>query len=826
MLARARQLAREGQRGTRFDGAHAPSRPRCGEQLPWPLTVDQKQAIREIFDDMTRSERMHRLLMGDVGTGKTVVALFAMLLALENDYQAALMAPTELLAEQHYRTLSQLLAPLGLRAGAAARAPRRGRQARRARGGWPTGTRRLVIGTHALVQERGGVPPSRAGGDRRAAPLRRRAAGGADAARATRPTCCCSAATPIPRSLALTRFGDLDISVLRARPPGRGAVRTALRTPAHRNRVFEFVRDSVVAGGQAYVVLPVIEESERADLRAAETMATTLTAKWPDVRVGLVHGRLKGPERDTVMRAFRDGEVQVLVATTVIEVGIDVPNATRDGDRASRALRPGAAAPAARPDRARRRRSRTASCSRRVITCRSGSGRSRRSTTASGSPNSTSRNGAMATCSGRASRVAIDFRIARFPDDTDLLAEARVPGAGDPRRRSGTGAAREPGVAPAGAGALSPRRGAVPRRVTAPVQRGPWLAFVPCTAPVSTAPGISATTTVLETLPIGRRLAFDAAKGRLWVICPSCARWNLVPFDTRLETIDACERLFRDTRMRFSTDHIGLARLREGLELVRIGEALRPEYAAWRYGDRFASRRRRNILIGTTVGVAGSARMVGLQVLPGRWSACSSSFRAVRGSTSRFRVASRFVPESGGAPLTLTRQDLDAARLEVGPVGARDMAAPLPWGLSVPARYGVPGRWTWPRRVGESVTLTGRDAVQALSHVLPAIAGTAGSRDQVRRAVDLVDKHQSLESIVSRWSAHWSRRLPNTARLTKLAAAPRLALEMLANEEAERRWLEGELRLLEHQWREAERLAAIADELALPAGYRSRGGGR
>ncbi len=320
---------------------------------------------------------------------------------------------------------------------------------------------------------------------------------------------------------------------------------------------------------------------------------------------------------------------------------------------------------------------------------------------------------------------------------------------------------------------------------------------------------------VLETLPIGRRLAFDAAKGRLWVICPSCAKWNLVPFDTRLETIDACERLFRDTRMRFSTDHIGLARLREGLELVRIGEALRPEYAAWRYGDRFASRRRRNIIVGTTVGVAGIGAMIGLQVLAGSMVGMQFFFQGGSGLYRRFRVASRFVPESGEAPLTLTRQDLEAARLEVGPI-EREPGNVLPWGVSVPARYGVRGRWTWPRRTNESVTLTGRDAVQALSHVLPAIAGTAGSRDHVRRAVDLVDEHQSLESIVSQWSAHWTKRLPNTARLTKLAAAPRLALEMLANEDAERRWLEGELKLLEHQWREAERLAAIADELALP----------
>jgi hypothetical protein len=324
------------------------------------------------------------------------------------------------------------------------------------------------------------------------------------------------------------------------------------------------------------------------------------------------------------------------------------------------------------------------------------------------------------------------------------------------------------------------------------------------------------TNDVLETLPIGRRVAFDAARGRLWVICPLCAKWNLVPFDNRLETIDACERLFRDTRMRYSTDHIGLARMREGLELVRIGEALRPEYAAWRYGDRFASRRRRNIIVGTTVGVAGVGAIIGLNVLIGSMSALQFFIQGGTGIYKQTRIVSRFVPESGGPPLTLTRRDLDSARLEVGPI-ERDAPEVLPWGLTVPARYGIRGRWTRPRRIGETVTLTGRDAVQALGHVLPPMAGTAGSRDHVRRAVDIVEDHPTLDSIVSQWSAHWTKRLPNTARLTKLAAAPRLALEMLANEESERRWLEGELKLLEHQWREAERLAEIADRLAVPA---------
>jgi ATP-dependent DNA helicase RecG len=184
-----------------------------------------------------------------------------------------------------------------------------------------------VVGTHARVQEQvafahlglvGIDEQHRFGVEQRAALMDKGEA----------PDVLLLTATPIPRSLALTRYGDLDISVLRERPPGRGAIRTAVRTPRGRDRVFQFVHDTARAGGQCYVVLPVIEESERADLRAAETMAGTLQARWDDVAVGLVHGRVKAPERDRVMRAFRDGEIGVLVATTVIEVGIDVPNAT------------------------------------------------------------------------------------------------------------------------------------------------------------------------------------------------------------------------------------------------------------------------------------------------------------------------------------------------------------------------------------------------------------------------------------------------------------------------------------------------------------------
>jgi ATP-dependent DNA helicase RecG len=325
MLSRARLLARTSREGIRFEVKRELTS-RLRASLPWELTDDQKQALREITADMTSPERMHRLLMGDVGTGKTVVALFAMLLALENDYQAALMAPTELLAEQHAATLTRLLAPLGIvpdlllgRLSAGDKAAVRRRIAQ--------GEARVIIGTHALLQQEVGFQrlglvvideQHRFGVEQRAALIGKGEA----------PDVLLLTATPIPRSLALTRYGDLDLSVLRQKPPGRGVVRTTLRGPKQRERVFEFVRSAASNGAQAYIVLPVIEESERADLRAAKVLHETLTQQWPAVPVGLVHGQLKPDERDRVMRAFRAGELNVLVATTVIEVGLDVPNAS------------------------------------------------------------------------------------------------------------------------------------------------------------------------------------------------------------------------------------------------------------------------------------------------------------------------------------------------------------------------------------------------------------------------------------------------------------------------------------------------------------------
>ncbi len=325
MLIRARTLAKRHRKGVAFTIKRELTT-RLKESLPWTLTSDQQRAIKEITGDMTAPDRMHRLLMGDVGTGKTVVALFAMLLAVENDFQAALMAPTELLAEQHAVTLTKLLESLDLRQevllGRLSSSEKTAVRRRLA-----SGQARLVVGTHALLQEstafhRLGLvvidEQHRFGVEQRAALIGKGAA----------PDVLLLTATPIPRSLALTLYGDLDVSTLRERPPGRGAVRTAVRTAGQREKVLEFVEGECAAGRQAYVVLPVIEESERADLRAATTMAEALAGRWPHFPVGLVHGRLKPDDRDAVMRRFRAGEIRVLVATTVIEVGIDVANAT------------------------------------------------------------------------------------------------------------------------------------------------------------------------------------------------------------------------------------------------------------------------------------------------------------------------------------------------------------------------------------------------------------------------------------------------------------------------------------------------------------------
>ena len=323
---RANALAREPRRGI----VYTPRRTltsRLRTTLPFALTGAQTRALKEIVADMCSPRRMHRLLQGDVGSGKTVVALFAALLAVENGFQAAVMAPTELLAEQHARTLETLLAPLEMRpllvTGRLGAAERRRVDERLA-----SSAPLVAIGTHALVQEKTQFgklglavidEQHRFGVEQRAA-LGEKGDG---------PDVLLMSATPIPRSLALTAYGDLDVSILDERPPGRKPITSALRPESGRERVLHFVDAQVERGRQAYIVYPVIEESEKTDLKAATTMHAALAAGvFAARRMALLHGRLPTEERDRIMREFRDGAIDILVATTVIEVGIDVANAT------------------------------------------------------------------------------------------------------------------------------------------------------------------------------------------------------------------------------------------------------------------------------------------------------------------------------------------------------------------------------------------------------------------------------------------------------------------------------------------------------------------
>ncbi len=297
------------------------------KQLPFTLTDAQTRALQEVFSDMTSPQRMNRLLQGDVGSGKTVVALFAMLLAVENGYQAALMAPTEILAEQHARTMKKLLGDMPVKTvlltGRLGTADKRA-----ATGAIADGSAQIVIGTHALIQEH--ISFHKLGlaviDEQHRFGVRQRLA--LSELGSSADTLVMSA-TPIPRSLALTIYGDLDLSILDELPPGRQRVRTALRDEKARGRVYDFIREEVQNGRQVYIVYPLVEESEKVDLKAATAEYKKLSTEvFPDLRVGLLHGQLNGEEKDATMRAFAAGEIDILVATTVIEVGIDVANAT------------------------------------------------------------------------------------------------------------------------------------------------------------------------------------------------------------------------------------------------------------------------------------------------------------------------------------------------------------------------------------------------------------------------------------------------------------------------------------------------------------------
>jgi ATP-dependent DNA helicase RecG len=323
---RAKALAREARAGITFVNKRALTS-KLKSLLPFELTGAQVQATREIVQDMTGPQRMHRLLQGDVGSGKTIVALFAALLAVENDYQAAIMAPTELLAEQHHRTFTKLLEPLGMSplliTGTLSARERKAAASRLA-----SFEPLVVVGTHALTQE--GTKFAKLGlavvDEQHRFGVEQRLALGK---KGERPDVLLMSATPIPRSLALTLYGDLDVSVLDERPPGRQPVTTARRPEKARAKVFDFIDAQVGKSRQVYIIFPLIEESDKVALRAATKEYEELrTGRFKDRRVALLHGRLDAEEKDDTMRRFRDGEVDILISTTVIEVGIDVANAT------------------------------------------------------------------------------------------------------------------------------------------------------------------------------------------------------------------------------------------------------------------------------------------------------------------------------------------------------------------------------------------------------------------------------------------------------------------------------------------------------------------
>jgi ATP-dependent DNA helicase RecG len=295
--------------------------------LPFKLTGDQKKAIKEIVDDMQRPQPMNRLLQGDVGSGKTIVALMAALVAMENGFQVAFMAPTEILAEQHYINIRRLLEAsrfrIALLTGSTPAKKRREMQAELA-----GGSLHLVVGTHALVEEPVGfrelgfviIDEQHRFGVLQRATLR---------AKGQHPDVLVMTATPIPRTLALTTYGDLDVSIMREMPPGRRPIKTIAKPETRRDEIYAFIRRQVEEGSQAYVIYPLVEESEKVDLRAATEMADHLAQDiFPELRVALLHGRMKQEAKDRVMQAFARGEYHILVSTTVVEVGVDVANAS------------------------------------------------------------------------------------------------------------------------------------------------------------------------------------------------------------------------------------------------------------------------------------------------------------------------------------------------------------------------------------------------------------------------------------------------------------------------------------------------------------------
>ncbi len=325
-MARIKYINRERNNGIVFNKSNGLMIDFFNHHLPFELTNAQKSALDDIKRDVCSGRQMNRLLQGDVGSGKTIVAIGALLMALDNDYQAAFMAPTEILAEQHYRTLREHLNPLDI-------------DIRLLVGGQKPASRRdilqslksdqckIVVGTHAIIQDNIAFKnlglvvideQHRFGVQQRAEILQK----------GKNPHILVMSATPIPRSLAMTYYSDLDISLMKELPGGRKPVNTALRSAGEAGSIYRFVKKVLEKGGQAYVVYPLVEESEKVDLKDATAGFEKLKKQFPNFGVGLLHGQMKSEDKEAVMLKFIQNDIQILVSTTVIEVGVDVPNAS------------------------------------------------------------------------------------------------------------------------------------------------------------------------------------------------------------------------------------------------------------------------------------------------------------------------------------------------------------------------------------------------------------------------------------------------------------------------------------------------------------------
>jgi ATP-dependent DNA helicase RecG len=297
------------------------------QKMPYDLTNAQRQVLKEIYTDLKSGHPMNRLLQGDVGSGKTIVALITALIAIENRYQVALMVPTEILAEQHYFNIRDLLKEIPISVELLIGALKN-KQKTIIHQDLKSGEINLVIGTHALLQET--VDFKKLGlviidEQHRFGVLQR----GELIGKGLNPHVLVMTATPIPRTLAMTFYGDLDTSIIDEMPPGRESITTAWRKEVKLKQIYAFIRERVAAGERVYVVYPLVEESEKMDLKAATESYELLQSKiFPDLRVSLIHGRMKAHEKETAMRKFKNGEIQILVSTSVIEVGVDVPEAT------------------------------------------------------------------------------------------------------------------------------------------------------------------------------------------------------------------------------------------------------------------------------------------------------------------------------------------------------------------------------------------------------------------------------------------------------------------------------------------------------------------